>query len=142
MAFIHPLVILLAILSGVYTGYLGWKRFQFKKNRALASDFPWQKHIRWGKRFYILLWIGFMIGPASLFYLKGRVFTTGFHAYLAILILLIFSLGVYLGWRLSKGKGKDRLALIHMGMNYSAFFFVLIQIVLGLILLTFFIDSG
>ena len=142
MAFIHPMVIILAILSGVYTGYLGWKRFQYKRGRASASDFPWQKHIRWGKRFYILLWIGFLIGPALLFYLKGEVFTTGFHAYLAILILLIFSLGVDFGLRLSKGKGKDRLALIHMGMNYSAFLFVLIQIVLGLILLTFFIDSG
>ena len=142
MAFIHPLVILLAILSGVYTGYLGWKRFQYKRGRASASDFPWQKHIRWGKRFYVLLWIGFLMGLASLFYLKGKVFTTGFHAYLAILILLTFSIGVCLGLRLSKGKGKDRLALIHMGMNYSAFLFVLIQIVLGLILLTFFIDSG
>ena len=141
MAFVHPLVILLAILSGVYTGYLGWKRFQFKKNRALASEFPWQKHIRWGKRFYVLLWIGFLMGLASLFYLKGKVFTTVFHAYLAILILLTFSIGVCLGLRLSKGKGKDRLALIHMGINYSAFFLVLIQIILGMILLTFFLYS-
>lgn len=141
MAFVHPLVILLAILSGVYTGYLGWKRFQFKKNRALASEFPWQKHIRWGKRFYVLLWIGFLMGLASLFYLKGKVFTTGFHAYLAILILLTFSIGVCLGLRLPKGKGKDRLALIHMGINYSAFFLVLIQIILGMILLTFFLYS-
>lgn len=142
MAFIHPPVILLAILSGVYTGYLGWKRFQFKRKRALASDFPWQKHIRWGKRFYILLWIGFLTGLSVLFYLKGEVFTTGFHAYLGILILLLFSLGIYLGLKLSKGEGKDRLALIHMEVNYSAFFLVLIQIVLGLMLLTFFVDSG
>jgi len=141
MAFIHPLIILLAILSGGYTGYLGWKQFQFKRGHALASDFPWKKHIRWGKRFYLLLWIGFLTGLGLLLYLKGKIFITGFHAYLAVFILLLFSIGVYMGVRLSKGKGTDRLALQHMRMNYSAFFFVLIQIVLGVILLTFFLYS-
>ena len=141
MMFLHPMIILLAILSGGYTGYLGWKRFQFKRGRASTSDFPWQKHIQWGKRFYILLCIGFLAGLASLFYLKGKVFTTGFHAYLAVLILILFSIGVSIGIRLSKRKKTDHLALIHMGINYSAFFFVLIQIVLGVILLTFFLYS-
>jgi len=141
MVFIHPIIILLAILSGGYTGYLGWKRFQFKRGRASASDFPWQKHIQWGKRFYILLWIGFLAGLGLLLYLKGEIFATGFHAFLAIFILFLFSIGVYMGVRLSKGKGTDRLALKHMGMNYSAFFFVLIQIVLGVILLTLFLYS-
>jgi hypothetical protein len=59
--------------------------------------------------------------------------------YLAVFILFLFSIGVYLGVRLSQGKGTDRLALQHMKMNYGAFFFVLIQIVLGVILLTFFL---
>jgi hypothetical protein len=139
MAFIHPIIILLAILSGAYTGYLGWKRFQFRRGRGSASDFPWQKHIRCGKRFYILLWIGFLLGGGALFYLKGEIFTSGLHAYLAILILLLFSIGVALGRKLSKGKGTNRLALIHMVFNYSTFIFVLIQIVLGVIFLTFFL---
>lgn len=141
MAFIHPIVILLAILSGAYTGYLGWKRFQFRRGRGSASDFPWEKHIRCGKRFYILLWIGFLLGGGALFYLKGEIFTSGFHAYLAVLILLLFSIGVALGGKLSKGKGTNRLALIHMVINYSTFFFVLIQIALGVIFLTFFLYS-
>jgi hypothetical protein len=139
MALIHPVVILLAIISGIYTGYLGWKRFQFKRGRASASDFPWQKHIQWGKRFYILLWIGFFIGAGVLFYLKGKIPTSSFHAYLAILILLLFSIGVILGRSLSKGGGKDRLALTHMVINYSTFVCVLVQIVLGAIFLTFFL---
>ena len=141
MAFIHPIVILLAILSGAYTGYLGWKRFQFRRGRGSASDFPWEKHIRCGKRFYVLLWIGFLLGGGALFYLKGEIFTSGFHAYLAVLILLLFSIGVALGGKLSKGKGTNRLALIHMVINYSTFFFVLIQIALGVIFLTFFLYS-
>jgi hypothetical protein len=141
MALIHPIVILLAIISGVYTGYLGWKRFRFRRGLGSTSDFPWQKHIRWGKRFYILLWVGSLIGLGLLFNLRGKVFTSGFHGYLAILILLLFSIGVALGGKLSKGKGTNRLALTHMVINYSTFFFVLIQIVLGVIFLTFFLSQ-
>ncbi len=141
MALIHPIVILSAIISGIYTGYLGWKRFQFKRGRGAASDFPWQKHIRWGKRFYILLWIGSFIGAGALFYLKGTILTSGLHIYLAVLILLLFSLGVALGGKLSKGNGTNRLALAHMVINYSTFFLVLIQIVLGVIFLTFFLSG-
>jgi len=141
MVFIHPIITILAILSGIYTGYLGWKRFQFKRGHGSASDFPWQKHIQWGKRFYALLWIGFLIGLGFLSYLKGQIFTAGFHAYLGILILLLFSIGVYLGLRLSKGKRSDRLALIHMGINYGTFLLVLIQVILGMIFMTFFLYS-
>ena len=141
MAFIHPIIILMTILSGAYTGYLGWKRFRFKRGHGYASDFPWQRHIQWGKRFYILLWVGSFIGVGALFYLKGKIFTSGLHAYLAVLILLLFSIGVALGGKLSKGKGTNRLALMHMVINYSTFFFVLIQIVLGVIFLTFFLYS-
>ena len=141
MVLIHPIVILLAIISGVYTGYLGWKRFRFRRGLGSTSDFPWQKHIRWGKRFYILLWVGSLIGLGLLFNLRGKVFTSGFHGYLAILILLLFSIGVALGGKLSKGKGTNRLALTHMVINYSTFFFVLIQIVLGVIFLTFFLSQ-
>jgi heme/copper-type cytochrome/quinol oxidase subunit 2 len=141
MAFIHPIVILWAIITGVYTGYLGWKRFQFRRGHGSASDFPWQKHIQWGKRFYILLWIGSFIGVGVLFYLRETILTSGLHAYLAVLILVLFSVGVALGGKLSKGKGTNRLALTHMAINYSTFFFVLIQIVLGVIFLTFFLSG-
>jgi hypothetical protein len=142
MVLVHPIVIIMAILSGLYTAYLGWKRFQFKRGRAPVSAFPWQRHIRWGKRFYILLWIGFFVGLGYLLYVQGNVFATGLHAYLAILIIIFFSIGFYLGVRLSKGKGSDRIALIHMGIHYGTFLLVFVQIVLGVILLTFFLHSG
>jgi len=142
MILIHPIVIIVAVLSGLYTGYLGWKRFQFKRGRAPVSAFSWQRHIRWGKRFYVLLLIGFFIGLGYLLYLQRIVFTTGLHAYLAVLILIFSSTGFYLGMRLSKRKGSDRLALIHMGIQYSTFLLIFVQIVLGLILLTFFLYSG
>ncbi len=142
MVLIHPIVIIMAILSGLYTSYLGWKRFQFKRGKAPGSAFPWQRHIQWGKRFYILLWIGFFLGIGYLLYVRGNVFATGLHAYLAVIIIIVFSIGLYLGMRLSKGKGSDRIALIHMGIQYGTFLLVFVQVVLGVILLTFFLHSG
>ena len=139
MPFIHPVLILLTILLGVYTGTLGWKRFRVRSGRSPASAFPWQKHVRCGKTFYVLLWIGFLIGLA-VYHQKARIFTSGFHAYLAVFILFLFSLGAALGWRLSKGKGSNRLAMTHMVINYSTFLVVLIQVVLGVILLTLFLS--
>jgi hypothetical protein len=134
MPFIHPVVILLAILLGVYTGTLGWKRFRVRSGRIPASAFPWQKHIRYGKTFYFLLWLGFLIGLGVFFYRMGRIFGTGAHGYLAVIILFLFSIGAALGWKLSKGKGSSRLAMTHMIV-------VLIQVVLGVILLTFFLSQ-
>jgi len=139
MALIHPIIILLAIISGVYTGVLGWKRFRFRRGLGSVSDFPWQKHMRWGKKFYILLWVGFLVGLGFLFNLRGNFFTSGFHGYLAILILLLFSIGVAIGGKLSRGTGTNHLALTHMLINYSTFSLVLIQIGLGAIFLTFFL---
>lgn len=139
MAFIHPLVILAAVLCGVYTGLMGWKRFQYKRGRAPASAFPWQRHIRWGRMFFILLWIGSLIGLGYMIVEIGTTFSTGFHAYLAIIIIILFSVGVGIGIVLSKGKRTDRRALIHMVVNYSALLLVALQIALGLILLSFFL---
>ena len=136
MEFVHVLAILTALLTGVYTGTLGSKRYQFKRGRADASGFNWQKHIRWGRRFYLLLWLGFIMGFVSMYIERGKIFGTGLHAYLAIFILSLFSVGVYLGVRLSRGKGSDRLASVHMGINYITYFFVLFQAILGVILLT------
>jgi hypothetical protein len=136
MEFVHVLAILTALLTGVYTGTLGWKRYQFRKGRADASSFNWQKHIRWGRRFYLLLWLGFLMGFVSMYAERGKIFGTGLHAYLAISILTLFSVGVYLGVRLSRRKGSDRLAAVHMGVNTITYFFVLFQAILGVILLT------
>jgi len=138
MAFIHPLVILAAVICGIYAGALGWKRFQYKRGKAAASDFPWQRHIRWGRAFFILLCIGALIGDAYMLYTTGAVLTTGLHAYIGALILILFSIGFLLGLLLSKRKGADRMALVHMGINYGTFLLVAFQIVLGVILLVFF----
>jgi len=135
MAFIHPLVILIAVIVGIYTGSLGWKRFQFKRGKASASAFPWQRHVRSGIRFFILLWIGTLIGIGYIWYHDGTVSTAGLHASVGILIVMLFSIGFTLGLLLSKRKGGDRLALIHMGINYGTFLLVAFQIVLGVILL-------
>jgi hypothetical protein len=138
MALIHPVVMLIAICLGIYTGTLGWKRFRFKCGKAPASAFPWQQHIRWGKRFIILLWIGTLIGIGYILFKTGPGESAGLHASVGFLILILFSAGASLGLFLSKRKGTDRLALLHMGINYGTFLLVAFQIALGVIFLSFF----
>jgi hypothetical protein len=67
MVFIHPIV----ILSGDHFRCL-YRLFRLetvsiqKRPWISASDFPWQS-ISNGKRFYILLWVGSLIGSQGLF---------------------------------------------------------------------------
>jgi hypothetical protein len=138
MVFIHPFVMLITIIAGIYVGTLGWKRFQFKRGKVPASAFPWQRHIRWGRIFFVLLWIGSLIGSGYIWYKTGSPLTTGLHASVGILILILFSLGATLGLVLSKRKGSNRLALAHMVINYGTFLLIAFQLVLGFLLLTFF----
>ena len=138
MAFIHPAVVLIAIIIGIYTGTLGWKRFQFKRGKAPASAFRWQRHVRWGKGFIIILWIGVLIGIGYGLFESGPEVSAGLHASLGILIMILFSLGASLGLLLATRKGSDRLALVHMGINYGTFLLAVFQIALGVILLSFF----
>jgi hypothetical protein len=139
MAFIHPFVMLLAVIAGVYTGLLGWQRFQFKRGKAPASAFPWKRHILFGRIFLALLWIGALIGVGYVWYTIGPVSTAGPHAATGVLILILYSVGASLGLVLTKRKGADRLAAVHMMINYGTFVFVALQIVLGILFLTFFL---
>ena len=139
MAFIHPFIMLLAVIAGVYTGLLGWQRFQFKRGKAPASAFPWQRHILFGRIFLALLWIGSLIGGGYVWYKTGASLTSGLHASVGVFIVLIFSVGATFGLLLAKKKGSDRMAAVHMAINYGTFIFVAFQIVLGIFLVTFFL---
>jgi hypothetical protein len=139
MAFIHPFVMLLAVIAGVYTGLLGWQRFQFKRGKAPASAFPWKRHILFGRIFLALLWIGALIGGGYVWYKTGASLTLGLHAAVGVLIVIIFSVGATFGLLLAKRKGSDRMVAAHMAINYGTFIFVALQVVLGIFLVTFFL---
>jgi hypothetical protein len=127
------------VIAGVYTGLLGWQRFQFKRGKAPASAFPWKRHILFGRIFLALLWIGALIGVGYVWYTIGPVSAAGPHAATGVLIVIVFSVGATFGLLLAKKKGSDRMAAAHMAINYGTFIIVAFQIVLGIFLVTFFL---
>jgi hypothetical protein len=141
MALIHPIVMLFAIVVGLYTGLLGWRRFQFKRGKAPANAFPWKRHVLVGEIFLALMWVGTLIGIGYVWFTTGPILAAGLHASLGVLILLLFSVGTTLGLVMAKRKGSDRMAAVHMAINYGTFIFVVVQIVLGIFLLTFFLAA-
>ncbi len=48
MAFIHPIIQALAIVIGIYAGYLGWQGFRDR-------GFHWKRHIGVGFTFFVMI---------------------------------------------------------------------------------------
>jgi hypothetical protein len=135
---IHPILQTAAIIILFFVAYLGWQRYNSKldKYREQNIIFKWNTHVKMGILFFALLLINTAIGLLTYRYILERpFFDSGPHAYLGTIILLLFSIGVGMGYRLSNGHGADNLPKIHMLVNYSGICLVLIQMLLGISLL-------
>lgn len=89
-----------------------------------------------GILFFALLFIGAATGLLTYKYILERpFFDSGPHAYFGMAILILFSLGVGMGYRLSNGTGTDNLPKMHMMVNLSGAILILFQILLGISLL-------
>lgn len=134
MAFIHPTIQAIAIIIGIYAGYLGWQRLRAKK-------FLWKRHIGVGFTFYVLIMVGTAIGFAITYLLEGGIFMTGAHALLPFIIIPMLSFGAILGFILSKGGRGRALAALHMSINYFMMVLILLQAYWGLGVLTEFLKA-
>lgn len=135
---IHPILQVISIIVLFYAAYLGWQRYKSKldKYRGQNIIFKWNTHIKTGVLFFILISLGSILGfLINKYTLERQFFDSGPHAYLGMIILLLFAIGVGMGYRLSNGHGADNLPRIHMLVNYSGIFLVLIQMLLGISLL-------
>lgn len=124
MTFIHPIFQVFSIVIGLYTGYLGWKRFR-------GMGFPWKRHIRFGFAFLIMIVFGALMGYGMTYFLKGGIFKTGLHALLPFIIIPFLCIGAILGYLLSKGRRKRAVAAIHMSINYFTMLLIFLQGVYG-----------
>jgi hypothetical protein len=138
LIFIHPILQTISIIILFYVAYLGWQRHKSKldKYREQNIIFKWNTHVRMGILFFALLFIGAATGLLIYKYILERpFFDSGPHAYFGMAILILFSLGVGMGYRLSNGGGADNLPKIHMMVNLSGAILILFQILLGISLL-------
>lgn len=135
---IHPILQTFAIIILFYVADLGWQRYKSKLDRYREQNimFKWNTHIKMGVLFFILISLGAILGfLINKYVLERPFFDSGPHAYLGMIILLLFAIGVGMGYRLSNGQGTDNLPKIHMFVNYSGIGLVLLQILLGISLL-------
>ena len=136
--FIHPILQTISIIILFYVAYLGWQRYKGKQDKYRGQNiiFQWNTHVRMGILFFALLFIGAAAGLLTYKYILERpFFDSGPHAYFGMAILILFSLGVWMGYRLSNGTGTDNLPKIHMMVNLSGAILILLQILLGISLL-------
>ena len=134
MALIHPIIQAIAIVIGIYAGYLGWQRFRDRR-------FHWKRHIWVGFTFFVMIMVGTTIGFAITYHLEGGIFMTGAHALLPFIIIPLLSFGAILGFILSKGGRGRALATMHMSINYFMMVLILIQAYWGLGVLTEFLKA-
>lgn len=120
MAFIHPIIQAIAVVIGLYGGYLGWQRFR-------GRMFQWKRHIRLGITFFVMIIAGTAIGFSVTYLLEGGIFKTGLHALLPFIIIPLLSIGAILGFILSKGNRGRTLATLHLVINYFAMVLIIIQ---------------
>ena len=134
MALIHPIIQAIAIVIGIYAGYLGWQRFRGRR-------FRWERHIRVGFSYFVIIMVGTTIGFAITYLLEGGIFMTGTHALLPFIIIPLLLFGAILGFILSKGGRGRSLATLHMSINYFVMVLILIQAYLGIGVLTEFLEA-
>lgn len=86
-----------------------------------------RRHLRRAKPAIVMIVIGYSVGLASAFWLRGwGVFTT-VHGFVSTMALLLFLGTGLLGWRLEKGRSRAVeahawLALAGVGAAVASFF--------------------
>jgi polyferredoxin len=133
LAFVHPvwMVIALALALGAARLGLGLRRARMK-GQALR---PAQRirHLRFGKAAVTMIFVGFVIGPPSMVFVREEAGFDSFHA-----ILGVITLGLYLwmGWSgRALARGNQQARDVHRIAAATALGFSLLAAVAGFVLL-------
>lgn len=132
LAYAHPLWMVTGIAAAVLALRSG---LGLRRSRRRADFDPGQRerHLRRAK--FALLWIvfGFVGGPLSMFWLRGRAVFESAHGYVALVALALFVVTGVLGLRLERGDPVSRdthalvalLALLAAGLGAMTGFVLL-----------------
>jgi Ni,Fe-hydrogenase I cytochrome b subunit len=101
---IHPVVALTVVLLSFTNAYLGISRYEVVKgSRNKLFRFNRRLHIKVGKIFIVLLFIAYPLGLIGFREAGAANFSTP-HAYLGLLLLLIFGIGASFGFKILHGE--------------------------------------
>jgi hypothetical protein len=73
-------------------------------------------HLRLAKPAVVLVWLGFVGGPLSMWALRGRTPFDTVHALLGVTAALLFAGAALLGWRLEHARGRPVEAHALLGL--------------------------
>ncbi len=90
-------------------------------------------HLRLAKPAVLLICVGFLAGPVSVFFLRGWTPFSTFHAWLGVLAAALFIAVAILGWRLEQHRGRPVDA--HAILASLAVLTAAVAVVAGLVLL-------
>jgi hypothetical protein len=108
LAYGHPAWMVIAIAAATLALRAGLGLRRARLGRLPRPEAARSRHVRLGKVAVTLIVLGFLGGPLSMLWLRGRVPYETAHAFLATLSALLFvSVGI-LGRRLETGRGRSR----------------------------------
>ena len=127
---------MVAVLVGLVAAYSALVRFQVRTRgrSSLPAPFSRRGHMRLGSAFALMLAVGYGLGVWSV-HRAGRDVLTTPHALVGTVLVLFMGILTFLGTALAS-REEDRLTRLHRTFDFAAYAFVLIQVVLGVGMLT------
>jgi uncharacterized membrane protein YfcA len=133
LAFVHPIWMAMSLVMAIVTASLGLEiRRRRRRGHPVGGELR-RRHLRFGKRTLIGIGVGFLLGPASMVFLRGRDLLDTFHGILGLIVLGLFAWTGWSGRTLSRGEEEARD--IHRIAAASSVAAAMLSAVAGFILL-------
>lgn len=133
LAFVHPIWMVASLAMAILTARLGLEiRRRHRRGNTVGSALR-ARHLRFGKRAISMITFGFMLGPASMFFLRDRNPFDSFHGILGVIVLGLFAWTGWSGRSLAAGHREARE--IHRIAAASSIAAAMFSAVAGFILL-------
>jgi hypothetical protein len=133
LAFVHPIWMVTSLVMAIVTASLGLEiRRRHRRGRPVGGELR-RRHLRFGKRTLILVGMGFVLGPVSMVFLRGRDLLDSFHGILGLVVLGLFAWTGWSGRALS--QGEEDVRDIHRIAAASSVAAAMLSAVAGFILL-------
>jgi hypothetical protein len=133
LAFVHPTWMVASLSMAIATARLGLEiRRRRRRSRPIDSHLR-NRHLRYGKRALSMIAFGFMLGPASMFFLRDRNPFESFHGIMGVIVLGLFLWTGWSGRALATGNREARE--IHRIAAAASIAAAMFSVVAGFILL-------
>ena len=106
LAYGHPVWMLATIALAALALRSGLARRSARRRGARRAPAALRRHLALAKPAVVLVAIGFVAGPASMLWLRGREPFGTAHAWIGVTALVLFGVAGLLGWRLERGRGR------------------------------------